>query len=91
MNDIKKLVILSQACETERNLIKTYRGDNYINCVDMSLAEGSVAKELGLYWSALFSDLIALSDCKMNLGNYHHKTLITLCNLSEDYLTLYQS
>ena len=91
VNDMKRLVDLGLACAKERNLIETYRGDDYIRCVDMSFEQGENAGALGLYWSSLVYDLTALSDCKLNLGNYHHKTLTALCHLSEDYLTLAQS
>lgn len=91
VHDTKRLVDLNQAGTKENNLIKTYRRDNIITAVDILLEETESAKELGLYESSLTWDLIAMGDCKMHLGNYHHKTLETISNLSTDYLTLNQN
>ena len=90
VNDAEKLVKLSEACTRERNLIEGYRGYDYIKAVDMSLEQAESAKVLGWYAMSFTDDLMAMADCKLNLGKYHHKTLVTLCNLSDDYLALNQ-
>ena len=88
-NDIEKLIDLTEACTREGQLIGVYRRrDDYTKSVDRSVEQSEMSKVLGLYKSALEFDLLALSRCKTNLGNYHHKTLTAICNLSDDYLIL---
>ena len=91
IHDMERLVNLSQVCTREDELIKSYRRDSYTKFIDSLFEQSENAKALGLYKSALTWNLVAMADCKMNLGNYHHKTLVSLCNLSDDYLTLNQT
>ena len=88
VQDKKRIVDLGNAGTRENNLIKVFRRDSYIKTLDILLDQSEAARDLGFYESSLTWDLLAAADGKMNLGSYHHKTLMALCSLSEDYLTM---
>ena len=91
LHTTERLIDLNETIANENALMKTFRRDDYLKCVDMLFLQAESSKLLGLYEAALTYDLVAMADCKMNLGSYHHKTLQAMCNLSDDYLTLNQT
>ena len=90
VHNMERLVDLSLVGAKERNSIDFFRKDDYVRVVDISLEQSESARALGLYEHSLFSDLMAMADSRMDLGKYHHKTLSSICNLSEDYLMMNQ-
>lgn len=90
VNDTSKLANLATSDATARDLIETRHREEFVKFIDMTFERAELYKEFGAYDFSLQLDLTAVSDCKATLGNYHHKTLTALCNLSDDYLILNQ-
>lgn len=90
IHDTQRLADFSRAYTKANNLIEYFHGDDYVKYVDMSFEESELLRELGVYKSSLTFDSLAMTKCKTVLGNYHHKTLKAMCNLSDYYLTLNQ-
>lgn len=45
-------------------------------------------RDTGILSQALATDLNSLAICRSYFGNYHHATIKSMCNLSDDYLKL---
>ena len=81
---------LNRTYTQERNFMETRHGYEFIKCVDLQFEQAESYREQGMNHSSLTWDLLAITECKSVLGNVHHKTLKTLCDLSGDYLALNQ-
>lgn len=71
-------------------LLEEHRRDYPVKSLDNAFENSEFYRTMGYYSRSLLNDIQAMFGGKAFFGKHHHKVLMFICNLSNDYLNLNQ-